>query len=208
MTDERVALLNQLDFSWEVRPKLERPRATWAQRLDELQHFHDEYHHFHVPVDAMPHLHAWCLEQKQRLKNLDGPNWADTSKRMGPDRVAALHAMGFTKDVDLGVDEFPLHYFGNHDHHLDHQAHHLDQAHHLHHQMVHHDHDALDVVDLDHHIGGIQQAPSQNHHVAFAPGQQQGGVLPTSHAGMPVDCNIQAHGKSNGNLRAPGMTMI
>jgi hypothetical protein len=42
MTMERVALLDELGFSWEVRPSLERPRATWQQRLEELTEFHNK----------------------------------------------------------------------------------------------------------------------------------------------------------------------
>lgn len=101
MTDERVALLNKLDFSWEVRPSLERPRATWQQRLEELKTFHEETGHFRVPAGTHPQLHSWCQEQKQRLKNLDKNEGKDSSKRMGPDRVKALEDLGFTKDLEL-----------------------------------------------------------------------------------------------------------
>jgi len=101
MTEDRIALLDQLDFSWEVRPSLERPRATWQQRLDELKEFHKEHQHFRVPTDSYPQLHAWCQEQKQRLKMID-KNGKDASKRMGLDRIRALSDVGVTKDVELG----------------------------------------------------------------------------------------------------------
>jgi hypothetical protein len=102
MTEERIDLLNQLNFSWEVRPSLERPRAAWHQRFDELQEFYGTYKHFRVPHSTHRHLHAWCQEQKQRLKNVD-KSGKDASKRMGPDRVKALIDLGFTKDVDLAA---------------------------------------------------------------------------------------------------------
>lgn len=101
MTQARIDLLNQLDFSWEVRPSLERPRATWQQRLDELTHYNKEHGHFMVDPNRMPQLSAWCQEQRQRLKQLEKNHGKDTSKRMNPDRVKALREIGFTKEAQL-----------------------------------------------------------------------------------------------------------
>jgi len=101
MTQERVDLLNQLDFSWEVRPSLERPRATWQQRYNELKNFHQEHGDFKVSAGTHPALHSWCLEQRNRLKNLDKNGGKDISKRMGPERVKALEEIGFTKNAEL-----------------------------------------------------------------------------------------------------------
>lgn len=103
LNDERVALLDTLEFSWEVRPCLERPRTTWLTRLEELTTFYQTHKHFRVPADTMPQLHKWCQEQKQRLKLLDKNDGSDKSKRMGPERVTALLTVGFTKDADLGA---------------------------------------------------------------------------------------------------------
>jgi hypothetical protein len=103
MTTERVELLDQLQFSWEVRPSLERPRATWQQRLDELKDFFATHLHFRVPPGSHPQLHSWCQEQKHRLKNVEKNSGKDVSRRMGPDRVIELHDMGFTKDVELAL---------------------------------------------------------------------------------------------------------
>lgn len=101
ITQERIDLLDELGFSWEVRPSLERPRATWHQRCDELNDFYLKNGNFLVnPVD-MPQLHAWCHEQKQRLKLLDKNNGKDITKRMNSERVHALQKLGFTKDVEL-----------------------------------------------------------------------------------------------------------
>jgi hypothetical protein len=102
MTQGRVDLLDQLEFSWEVRPSLERPRATWQQRLDELKDFYAMHEHFRVPPGTHPQLHSWCQEQKHRLKNVEKNN-KDVSRRMGPDRIKELQDMGFTKDVELAL---------------------------------------------------------------------------------------------------------
>ena len=100
MTKERIDLLNDLGFSWEVRPSLEHPRATWQQRFDELKQFYTMHQHFRVPQDTHPQLHSWCHEQKQRLRNVDRTG-KDVSRRMGPDRIESLAGLGFTKDVEL-----------------------------------------------------------------------------------------------------------
>lgn len=104
MTQERIDLLDQLEFSWEVRPSLELPRASWSQRFEELTQFYESHRSFCVPQVHSPQLHAWCAEQKQRLKQVD-KNGKDSSKRMGPDRIKLLHELGFTKDVELAPPE-------------------------------------------------------------------------------------------------------
>lgn len=119
MTDERVALLDELDFCWEIRPKLERPKATWEQRFAEVKRFNGEYQHYHIPETTMPHLYSWCVQQKQRLRALEKSHDYDHSKHLGPDRIAALAAIGFTKDVDLGdgdghSDASPTHPYDDH----------------------------------------------------------------------------------------------
>ena len=101
MTQERVEQLDKLGFSWEVRPSLERPRATWSQRFNELYDFYKEHGNFLISADEYPRLHSWCHEQKHRLKNVAKNDGKDVSKRMGPERVMALEKIGFTKDVEL-----------------------------------------------------------------------------------------------------------
>lgn len=104
MTQERIDLLDELEFSWDVRPSLELPRASWSQRFEELSQFFETHHHFLVPHTCYPQLHAWCAEQKQRLRQVD-KNGKDSSKRMGPDRIKLLHDLGFTKDVELATTD-------------------------------------------------------------------------------------------------------
>jgi len=101
MTQDRQALLDELGFSWEVRPSLERPRATWYQRLDELRFFHKEHGNFKMNVSDWPQLLSWCHEQRQRLRLLEKNDGKDLSKRMGPERVKALQDLGFDKDTEL-----------------------------------------------------------------------------------------------------------
>lgn len=107
MTQERIDLLDQLGFSWEVRPALERPRATWQQRLEELDAFYKKHGHFLVDGTTMPQLHAWCHEQRQRLRLLERNGGKDVSKRMSPARVQALKEKGFTKDTELAELKVP-----------------------------------------------------------------------------------------------------
>jgi hypothetical protein len=52
-----------------------------------------------VNSDKFPYLHAWCVEQRQRLQWYDKNHGDD--RRINPDRVKALNAIGFTKDTDL-----------------------------------------------------------------------------------------------------------
>lgn len=102
MTPGRIDLLDQLEFSWEVNPAMEQPRATWHQRYHELQEFFQENEHFLVPAEVYPKLHLWTHEQRTRLKNLDASG-KDASRRMGPDRVQALEALGFNKEIQLAT---------------------------------------------------------------------------------------------------------
>eukprot|EP00526_Cylindrotheca_closterium_P011882 CAMPEP_0113605450 /NCGR_PEP_ID=MMETSP0017_2-20120614/2335_1 /TAXON_ID=2856 /ORGANISM="Cylindrotheca closterium" /LENGTH=473 /DNA_ID=CAMNT_0000513943 /DNA_START=116 /DNA_END=1537 /DNA_ORIENTATION=+ /assembly_acc=CAM_ASM_000147 len=99
MTIERFELLNQLDFAWVVRATLERPRATWQQRFEELVKFHGSNGHFRVDAMRMPQLNKFCLDQRYRLRLLKKNQGKDVTKRMGPDRVKALSEIGFTLET-------------------------------------------------------------------------------------------------------------
>lgn len=82
MTPERVALLNELEFVWEVHSE------PWQQRYQELQEFRRQH------PNALPwtgDLRAWCVEQVYRLKQGD--------KRLGPERVMLLQQVGLTIDT-------------------------------------------------------------------------------------------------------------
>ena len=116
ISQERIALLDNLGFNWEVRPSMEQPRATWHQRYDELVEFHTNNGNFLVSPETHPKLYRWCCEQRSRLKKLlsqpsttfvtvELPDADDTdvgqSRRMGPDRVKLLADIGFTSNTTL-----------------------------------------------------------------------------------------------------------
>jgi len=42
MTDDRIEMLNNIDFVWEVN--------TWVERFEELKQFHAQHGHFLVPT--------------------------------------------------------------------------------------------------------------------------------------------------------------
>jgi len=115
MTIERFELLNQLDFAWVVRATLERPRASWQQRFEELVQFHGSNGHFKVDALTMPQLNKFCLDQRYRLRLLKKNEGKDVTKRMGPARAKALSEIGFTldtvildKDGEAMKDKMPL----------------------------------------------------------------------------------------------------
>lgn len=126
MTEERVALLDSLGFSWEVRSRFEQTQTAsgWHQQFHELKQFVGQYHHHCVPVDIMPELRAWCSEQKQRLQFfyqqqeqhetlMDGSQLQSLSL----EQAEALEGIGFTKDVHIGTEPYASsdHNAPNHD---------------------------------------------------------------------------------------------
>ena len=107
ITEERIALLDEIGFQWEVRPAFQNPRATWQQRYDELRIFHSKHGHFCMsPPRDDPLLHAWAMEQRTRLRNIASKG-QDNSRRMGPNRIELLARIGFTRDVELGEALLP-----------------------------------------------------------------------------------------------------
>jgi Helicase associated domain len=113
ISQERIALLDDLGFNWEVRPSIEQPRATWHQRYDELVEYYTNNGNFLVSPETHPKLYRWCSEQRSRLKKLESHTPAaiateelpvpdgEQSRRMGPDRVKLLSDIGFTSNVSL-----------------------------------------------------------------------------------------------------------
>mmetsp|Transcript_20488 Transcript_20488/g.56990 ORF Transcript_20488/g.56990 Transcript_20488/m.56990 type:complete len:124 (+) Transcript_20488:123-494(+) len=103
MTQHREDMLNELNFAWDVRNPLDRPRKTWLQYYDELTSCDS----FVVCPKENPLLHAWVYEQKYRLKWISqhGDTAAMTStkeqmmNRMSADRIRKLAEVGFTKEA-------------------------------------------------------------------------------------------------------------
>ena len=189
MSEERVALLDSLGFSWEVRHKFERPHATWQQQFDELKKFADQYHHFCVPAEVMPHLHAWCVPQKRQLQWLyeqQQQTGEYGSNTMPLERAEALEAVGFTKDVDLGPDSNSISSgegtgttHATHDEHLDHSE-------------IPGYGEALDAM--------IAVYDHSEEHANPVVGVDAAVVAPN-------DCTLQASG-TKGDIFAPGMAMV
>lgn len=113
ISQERIALLDDLGFNWEVRPSMEQPRATWHQRYDELVEYYTKNGDFLVSPESHPKLYRWCTEQRSRLKKLESHSSTEDvaeelpvpdggqSRRMGPDRVKLLADIGFTSSTIL-----------------------------------------------------------------------------------------------------------
>lgn len=113
ISQERIALLDDLGFNWEVRPPIEQPRATWQQRYDELVEYYTNNGNFLISPETYPKLYRWCCEQRSRLNKLEsqssmsiatqGSSAADggVSRRMGEDRLKLLTDIGFTSNTIL-----------------------------------------------------------------------------------------------------------
>jgi hypothetical protein len=102
MTERRVQQLDELGFSWEVRPSQGRPRATWQQRWEELSEYQNENGDFVVSADENFDLHLWVHEQKLRLVSLHNKG-SDGMQLMSPERVERLRSIGFDKDSEVGT---------------------------------------------------------------------------------------------------------
>lgn len=114
MTQERIALLDQLGFAWEVKPQSHDrfAAATWEQRLEELTEFVQEHGHFRVDPETLPQLHAWMVEQKQRMEFFDRTDGyaGEDDPTSDPyfitgERVAALKSIGFNSDTEVDLHE-------------------------------------------------------------------------------------------------------
>jgi hypothetical protein len=113
ISQERIALLDDLGFNWEVRPPIDQPRATWQQRYDELVEYYTNNGNFLISPETHPKLYRWCCEQRSRLNKLESqPSMSvatdgipvsdgEQSRRMGEDRVKLLSDIGFTSKTTL-----------------------------------------------------------------------------------------------------------
>lgn len=108
MTEERFNLLDDLRFSWTLKPALEHLK-TWQERVEQITNLKNKHGHFKILTiqdeslngEEQKRLNEWCLGQRYRLRLLDKNGGEDVTKRMGPERVRALHAIGFTKDTEI-----------------------------------------------------------------------------------------------------------
>ncbi|GFH61991.1 hypothetical protein CTEN210_18467 [Chaetoceros tenuissimus] len=88
MTQERVAKLETLGFSWVLRSK-----DTWNERFEELKEFKAQQGHFNVPnkYDANKALGNWVQMQRQQYKRLSN----GLKSTMTQERVEKLESIGF-----------------------------------------------------------------------------------------------------------------
>ena len=87
LSDELVAKLNELEFSWEARDVPQ--ENLWMLRYNELAEYKREFGHCNVPYSYIrksnPQLCSWVGEQRRRFKN----------KYLSDDRIAKLNELGF-----------------------------------------------------------------------------------------------------------------
>lgn len=86
MAEERVGLLDSVDFTWN-------PRSTWENRFSELEAFYKSHGHCNVPLNEEEHLDLGRFVAAQRhqykLRMLNGKG------SMTDDRLAALESINF-----------------------------------------------------------------------------------------------------------------
>ena len=88
LTQERIDLLNSLDFAWTTRSE-----ELWQQRIQELQQFKLQHGHCLVPrkYDPNPSLSAWVATQRKNYnRRMKGQTTPLTVGRM-----RELEKMGF-----------------------------------------------------------------------------------------------------------------
>lgn len=104
MTEERIAMLEQIGFSW-VAP-LKDHSGKWNERLEDLKEYKREYGHCSVAYNytGHPRLVGWIKNQRQQYRHYqNAKEKGETdprSKGMNEQRIAILEALGFTWTAD------------------------------------------------------------------------------------------------------------
>lgn len=91
ITPERVALLQELDFSWNAQ------ESAWSRHLEDLKEFRAEHGHCHVPLahPQYPKLGLWTKEQRRHYTLLK----QGKQSHMTLERVRELDKVGFCWDT-------------------------------------------------------------------------------------------------------------
>jgi hypothetical protein len=91
ITPERVALLQELDFSWNAQ------ESAWSKHLADLKAFRAEHGHCHVPLahPQYPKLGLWTKEQRRHFTLLK----QGKPSHMTLERVKELDNVGFCWDT-------------------------------------------------------------------------------------------------------------
>ena len=88
LTDERIGLLDNLNFPWMTRSE-----KLWKQRVDDLRDFKRQNGHVMVPrkYPKNPQLSAWVATQRKNYNR----NRAGGASPLSPGRIKELEDMGF-----------------------------------------------------------------------------------------------------------------
>lgn len=91
ITQERIDLLNQLDFAWNAQ------EAAWSRHMQDLRCFSSEHGHCHVPLnyEKYPKLGLWVKEQRRHYTLMKQKK----SSHMTVERCAELTTLGFCYDT-------------------------------------------------------------------------------------------------------------
>lgn len=95
ITQERVALLNDIGFAWNAQ------EAIWQERLKELSEFKQTTGHTLVPLNHVeyPKLGLWIKEQRRHYSLLK----QGKPSHMTQERIDALNSIGFCWDTHEAV---------------------------------------------------------------------------------------------------------
>jgi hypothetical protein len=101
MTAERIALLEQAGFQWEVAATTTNStnrREPWNVRYEELRRFQRLTGHCNVPYRYAENktLGSWVHDQRTRYRS------ADDKKRLSPEQIEKLESLGFQWKVEKG----------------------------------------------------------------------------------------------------------
>jgi hypothetical protein len=99
MTAERVAILEELGFEWNVenwqdKNEIKPPKKTWEERFQELLAFQKRTGHTIVPQN-LPGLGQWVHAQRQQLKAFQ----AGQKSSLNVKKAMKLTSIGFVVDV-------------------------------------------------------------------------------------------------------------
>ena len=106
LTEQRIALLNDLGFTWTLRSRETTIDEVWRLRLDELKAFKRIHGHCLVPAryDANPELGVWVATQRTQyrvyMKAKEDGTFANTA--MNDERILELEQLGFAWGLRSG----------------------------------------------------------------------------------------------------------
>ena len=100
LTQERIQLLNELGFVWTIRSR-DSVGESWAQRLEELRIFKNQYGHCNVPsrFPDNPELGVWVGTQRTQykafMKSKETGTVSQAAGAMNDDRIRLLEELEF-----------------------------------------------------------------------------------------------------------------